>query len=186
MRTKALLLVLGCIATLSLGACQSHAGAAAFVAGHRISTASLDRFVATDNASVAASVRSEALQQLIRQQLFDDLLRKHGGVPGDSGLTRFASQVLPSGTTVDAFAQAVRAAGLSASFVPLYMRNGESALVLDSRKVGLAAVCNTSVSVSPQYGAWDRSKLSLVNGVTTADFLTGGAVAAPKGCSPSG
>jgi hypothetical protein len=195
---KAKLVALACAITVTapvLIGCQSRAGAAAVVASHRISATSLDGYVATADTSQAAFVRSQALEQLIRTQLFTDLLRKHGGVPSSGQLAGYHDEILPTnlreneivGAQADKIiTDALEKSGFAASFVPVYLRAAELADAVDKRGVGLQEACGTKVSVNPRYGAWDWSSLKILTGVTQSNFLTAGPPAAPTGCKVGG
>ena len=182
MRIRVFVLAL-CVAALGLTGCQSRAGAAAVVDGHRIATQTLDRYVSTRDTSRIAGLRASALQQLIRSRMFVDLLTSNGGAPTQSELDSYRTQALPDGIDPAAFDQEARRQGLSSAFTPLVIHNGELVQLIDARNIALKKICTISVSVSPRYGAWDRSKLVVNGAVTQADFLTGAAAPAAAGCT---
>lgn len=181
------------VAALVLAGCQAKAGAAAVVAGQRIQTKSLNRFVGTATPTQAATVRTEALEYLVRTQLFSTLLARHGGVPSDSQLNANHDKVLPSalngltGSAADtAFVNGLKPSGFAPAFVPMYLRSQELAYELGVRKVNGEELCGEKVSINPRYGAWDWSVSGIKSGVTQANFLTSGTPRAPTGCKLGG
>ena len=115
---------LALVGVLLVSGCDERSGAAAFAADDRITVDSLNQYVATSDADKAATVRSEALQYLIRTSLFEELLRRHGGVPSDSELSELHDQALPdalknanlTGAADRAFATALAPNGFAPSF----------------------------------------------------------------------
>jgi hypothetical protein len=186
---------LALVGVLVLSGCKEKAGAAAFAAGDRISVDSLNQYVATSDAAKAATVRSEALQYLIRTSLFEELLRRHGGVPSDAELNALHDQALPdalknanlSGSAADrAFATALAPNGYAPSFVPLYLRAQEMALELGTRKVKSDELCHLRVSLNPRFGAWDWSTVGIKSDQAQSDFLVSGPPLGSTECHISG
>jgi hypothetical protein len=186
---------LALVGVLVLSGCNEKSGAAAFAADDRISVDSLNQYVATSNADKAATVRSDALQYLIRTSLFEELLRRHGGVPSDSELSELHDQVLPdalksanlTGSAADrAFAAALAPNGFAPSFVPLYLRSQEMALELGARKVKSEELCRLRLSLNPRFGAWDWSTVGIKTDQAQSDFLVSGPPLGSTECHISG
>jgi hypothetical protein len=183
------------VGVLLLSGCNEKAGAAAFAADDRISVDSLSQYVATSDAAKATTVRSEALRYLIRTSLFEELLRRHGGVPSDSELSGLHDQALPdalknanlTGSAADrAFADALAPNGYAPSFVPLYLRSQELALELGTRKVKSDELCRLRVSLNPRFGAWDWSTVGIKADQAQSDFLVSGPPLGSTECHISG
>lgn len=183
------------VGVLLLSGCNEKSGAAAFAADDRISVDSLNQYVATSDADKAATVRAEALQYLIRTSLFEELLRRHGGVPSEAELSALHDQALPdalknanlTGAAADrAFATALAPNGFAPSFVPLYMRSQELALELGTRKVKSEELCRLQVSLNPRFGAWDWSTVGIKTDQAQSDFLVSGPPLGSTECHLSG
>jgi hypothetical protein len=183
------------LGVLVLSGCKEKAGAAAFAAADRISVDSLSQYVATSDAAKATTVRSEALQFRIRTSLFEELLRRHGGVPSDAELSALHDEALPdalknanlSGSAADrAFAVALAPNGYAPSFVPLYMRSQEMALELGTRRVKSDELCRLRVSLNPRFGAWDWSTVGIKADRAQSDFLVSGPALGSTECHISG
>lgn len=186
---------LALVGVLLLSGCNEKSGAAAFAADDRISVDSLNQYVATSDADKAATVRSEALQYLIRTSLFEELLRRHGGVPSDAELSELHDQALPdalknanlTGSAADrAFATALAPNGFAPSFVPLYLRSQEMALELGTRKVKSEELCGLRLSLNPRFGAWDWSTIGIKTDQAQSDFLVSGPALGSTECHLSG
>ena len=183
------------VGVLVLSGCNQKSGAAAFAAGDRISVDSLNQYVATSDADKAATVRSEALQYLIRTSLFEELLRRHGGIPSESELSARHDEALPdalknenlTGAAADrAFVAALAPMGYAPSFVTLYMRSQEMALELATRKVKSDELCKLQVSLNPRFGAWDWSTVGIKTDAAQSDFLVSGPPVGSTACHISG
>jgi len=183
------------VGVLALAGCNEKAGAAAFAVDDRISVDSLNQYVATSDADKATTVRSEALQYLIRTSLFEELLRRHGGVPSDSELSELHDEALPDalknanliGAAADrAFAVALAPNGYAPSFVPLYLRAQEMAVELGTRKVNSDELCRLRVSLNPRFGAWDWSTVGIKSDQAQSDFLVSGPPLGSTECHISG
>jgi hypothetical protein len=186
---------LALVGVFMLSGCNEKPGAAAFAANDRIPVDSLTQYVATSDAAKAAMVRSEALQYLIRTSLFEELLRRHGGVPSDSELSALHDQALPdalknanvSGSEADReFTAALAPSGYAPSFVPLYLRSQEMALELGTRKVKSEELCHLRVSLNPRFGAWDWSTVGIKSDQAQSDFLVSGPPLGSTECHISG
>lgn len=175
------------LATLGLTGCQSKVGEAAVVGGHRISDNDVSGYVSkagADPSAVAAvkaqngkvEPRTQALTQLIQEQLFTATLAKHGGVPSDAQLAaihdKAISAILGSsagtGRVYDAaVGQRVRALGFTPAFATLVVRTLELEYTLATRLSSpgglLSAIqkAGISVTVSRRYGRWVPSKLTI-------------------------
>jgi hypothetical protein len=192
-RRAALALLAG--AVLAVSGCQSKAGAAAVVAGHRISVKSLDGYVTTSNPTQASLVRTQALQYLVRSELFAAVLRNHGGEPTDAQLAALHDEALPetlkdeklTGSVADrAFVTGIADDGFAATFVPLFMRSQEMAVELSNRNVSGKELCRVPVSINPRYGAWDWSTTGVRTGATQSNFLVSGPPVASLRCTIGG
>lgn len=164
-------LALGC---LGLAGCDSKAGTAAVVDGHRISEKELSRYVQAgakpiqggDGSSTPA--KNIVLQYLVRNQVIPLLLTAAGATVTDAELEAGKAKVLAGTTEADLTSQ-VTAAGLSARFEPVLVRNRELLDVLNAKLTtakqfndALAKV-KDKVSISPRYGSWDAARLALLN-----------------------
>lgn len=174
------LAVLPVVALLGLGlsGCQSKAGAAAVVDGHKISESSVGRSVPT-TAKQPDQARRFVLNYLIQQRLFTVALNGHGGAPTDAELRANHDTAVSSllqqqlaGTAGDsALKTAVGTIGVSPSFAPVVLDAFERELVLAKRLnvtsvAGIATEVSRQqlrVSVSPRFGGWDPKALGVVN-----------------------
>ncbi|HEY2043927.1 MAG TPA: hypothetical protein VGH11_14710 [Jatrophihabitans sp.] len=179
MRFRALaVLPVAAMAILSVTGCESKVGAAAVVNGHRIAETDVTKLV-NSNASNPGQARSYALNYLILDNVFSTALKRNGGLPSDNELASYHDLVLatllPSqtgATTTDKDLQnAVGTLGLKASFATLLVRGSELEQAL-AKKVGATAAAallqeltkeHISVSVSPRFGHWDATTMSLTD-----------------------
>jgi hypothetical protein len=164
-------LALGC---LGLAGCDSKAGTAAVVDGHRISEKELSRYVPAgaqpiqggDGSSTPA--KNLVLQYLVRNQVIPLLLAAAGAPVTDAQLEAGKAKVL-AGSSEAELTKQVTAAGLSARFEPVVVRNRELLDVVNAKLTtakqfndALAKV-KDKVSISPRYGSWDAAHLALLN-----------------------
>jgi hypothetical protein len=189
------------LAVTGLSACRSKVGAAAVVAGKRISESDVQSYLtstgptkaALDRAKQAGQTlvpRSLAANTLVQQKVFEQALaRTAGGVPPADALNalhdKAASTLLgttEAGAVLDKdIASSLEAEGLQAKFLPLFIRQIELEYALIERvKATTAAELakaiadqHVNVSVNPRYGAWDAStfQLSTTPNAGLPDFL---------------
>jgi hypothetical protein len=181
------------LAGLALGvggltACDSKVGQAAIVDGHRISESDLGDYVtpAGASASVLAAASSanqhvypktEVVQLLVQQRLFERALAKNGGVPSEGELAKLHDQAASTflGTQLagkqldDYLAKQQGSYGYSARYAKLLLRTVEleGALAVKIRARSLAELSaavnklHLRVQVNPRYGKWSPKTLSL-------------------------
>lgn len=198
----AAVLVLG-----ALSACDSKVGQAAIVGGHRISESDLSGFVtsAGPSAKVLSAAKAagqgvypktEVIQVLIQQQLFERTLAKNGGVPSAGELAtlhdRAAATFLGTqltGTKLDDYLQTTQSSyGYAGKYARTLLRTVEleAALAVAVKASSLADVSKAvnklqlDVSVNPRYGKWQPTTLTLGGPSSSVpDFLQlGGASSA--------
>lgn len=178
-----------------LTACQSHVGAAAYVGSTRISESSVGQLVTRDattsvdqTSGATDSPKSEALTSLILTDLVNRVLQARKIQPTaaqlDTARTAALQQIgIPSLTALEA---AATPAGFSKSYASVYLDELarisilESALKdTDGSQVAKAiSALHIKVSVSPRYGDWDLSALSVSSGPSVPSFLTVSSTAA--------
>ena len=165
-------LTLGC---LGLTACDSKAGTAAVVNGHRITEKELSRYVPanaqpipTGDGSTSTPAKNFVLQYLIRNEVFPLLLATTGTTVTEAQLQAGKAEAL-GGVTEAELTKQITQAGLSARFEPVLLRNREllnivrAKLTTDKQVTEALAKIKDKVSVSPRYGGWDLNSLSVVN-----------------------
>ncbi|PZS20423.1 MAG: hypothetical protein DLM57_01580 [Pseudonocardiales bacterium] len=210
MRVRKLSTVLAVTAALAVAAgglagCNTKVGQAAIVDGHRISESDLVSYVSRSGPSpsvlVAASKagrgvypKSQVVEILVQQQLFEAALAKNGGVPGSGELAtlhdRAAAMFLGTqltGAQLDSvLAASLNSSGFAAKFARTLLRTVEleTALVVKTKAQSLAQLTGTldklhlAVQVNPRYGKWDPKTLSLGGpDANVPDFLKLGGVA---------
>jgi hypothetical protein len=176
------------LAVGGLTACDSKVGQAAIVDGHRISESDLGGYVtpAGPSPSVLAAAsaasqhvypKTEVVQLLVQQEIFERVLAKHGGVPSEGSLATLHDQAASTflgtqltGAQLDTYlAKQQGAYGYSAKYAHLLLRTVEleGALAVKLRAQSLADLTaavrkqHISVQVNPRYGKWTPSSLSL-------------------------
>lgn len=175
------------LAATGLTACTSKIGQAAVVGTDRISTKTVDTFVNPAGPTAAATAQQQGtptpprvfvLETLIQRDLFRAALAATpGGVPSDEQLRavhdQVASQVTQGqvvGADFDkAYTSQLVALGYRASLAPVLIEVGELEYVLAKngnvttlpQLLALIGRAHRSVSVSPRYGSWDASQLTL-------------------------
>lgn len=190
-------LTVAALAVLCVGvatACQPHAGAAAFVDGHRVSDSQVTRYVrpnATPIGSDAPSQKSIVLQTLVIGQLLSRAIEQNGGPARDEELAAARAELLPDGTDTDIKSFLVRN-GFTASFEPVYLRGKVLLTVLaarvhagqdGTRLIAALARLHPRVSVSARYGEWDAANFLISTGPRAAmpSFLVAPGVPAGEG-----
>jgi len=164
-------LALGC---LGLAGCDSKAGTAAVVDGHRITEKELSRYVPAGAKAIPAGdgsstpAKNLVLQYLVRNQVLPLVLAAAGAPVTEAELEASKAKVLGSSTEA-ALTKQITAAGLSARFEPVVVRNQELLNVFNAKLTtqkqlndALAKV-KDKVSISPRYGSWDAAHLALLN-----------------------
>lgn len=163
-------LVLGC---LGLVGCDSKAGTAAVVDGHRITEQELSRYVPPNAQPIpgqngaSTPAKNFVLQFLVRNEVFPLLLAASGSPVTEAQLAAGRAQAL-QGTTEQELTQQIVASGLSERFQPVVLRNRQLIAVLQTRLTtdkqindALAKIKDKKVSINPRYGSWDLGSLSL-------------------------
>ncbi|HEV2887113.1 MAG TPA: hypothetical protein VGX49_09410 [Jatrophihabitans sp.] len=164
-------LLLSC---LGLVACDTKAGTAAVVDGHRISEKELSRYVPANAQPIPAGdgsstpAKNFVLQYLVRNQVFPMLLAAAGGSVTEAQLEAGKAEALAGGTEAE-LTQQITQAGLSARFEPVLLRNREllsvvrAKLTTDKQVDDALAKIKDKVSINPRYGSWDPQSLSVLN-----------------------
>ncbi len=186
--TRILLLLTALLAVVGLTGCQTKSGAAAVVDGQRISESSIAKNL-VGSGDGTTNARTFVLTYVIKERLFAAYLASTGKVPTDAELAAVhddaVNQVLSSslgtGAAADKLIDTVLAKeGIAVGFRSTVVRSAElEELVIkavyktsaaqfygDVNKAGI------KVSVSPRYGSWDQSTLTLQDAATPS-FLTG-------------
>jgi len=174
LRSLAVLPVLA-LSCLGLVACDSKAGTAAVVDGHRITEKELSRYVPasaqpipTGDGSTSTPAKNFVLQYLVRNRVFPMLLAATGTSMSEADLEKGKAEALGGGTEADLTRQ-ITQAGLSARFEPVLLRNREllnvvrAKLTTDKQVADALAKVKDKVSISPRYGSWDLNSLSVLN-----------------------
>jgi hypothetical protein len=203
------------LAAGGLTACDSKVGQAAIVDGHRISESDLGVYVtpAGPSPSVLAAAsaasqhvypKTEVVQLLVQQQIFERALAKHGGVPSEGELAKLHDQAASTflgtqltGAQLDRYlAKQQGSYGYSSKYAQLLLRTVEleGALAVKVRARSLAdltaavAKLHLTVQVNPRYGKWTPSTLSLGSPDSNVpDFLKlKGASSAPPSSPAAG
>jgi hypothetical protein len=173
MKIRALaLLPVVAAAGIGLSACDSKVGTAAVVSGEKISERTLNDYVTPNAAPIQGSdgssipARQFVLAALVRSVVFQRLLSVTGPEPSAADLTAAKAKVLQGGTEAQ-LSHSITTSGLNASFTAEYLRQLEFLTILQTRVTNdaeLAAAqkkAAVAVSISPRYGSWDATKLSV-------------------------
>jgi hypothetical protein len=198
---------LAVLAVTGLTACQTKAGAAAVVDGHRIDQSDVNKYVdegftaptPTGTAQAQEPARVIVLNTLIESRLMTALLaRSLGGVPSEADLNKlhdeaFAVQLnlqQPGAQADQALDSALTKSGLKASFGDVFVRGLElKQAVIDKTKAQRQSdIANAlkklgiPVSVNARYGSWSADSGSLVD--VKPDYLTLGTPTPSSAPSP--
>jgi hypothetical protein len=199
------------LAVGGLTGCDSKVGQAAIVGGHRISESDLGAYVtpAGPSPSVIAAAsaakqhvypKTEVVQLLVQQQIFQRVLAKHGGVPSAGELAQLHDQAASTflgtqltGAQLDSFlAKQQGSYGYSSKYAHLLLRTVEleAALAVKLKARSLADLTKAvdkqhlTVQVNPRYGKWTPSTLSLGSpAANVPNFLKLQGVSAPASSS---
>lgn len=187
--------VVAALALAVLSACSTHAGAAAFVDGQRITQSDVNRYIVVGFTMPSATTgatqeppRVFVLDSMVRSRVMERLFEKSlGGVPTDSQLAALHDQALAtvfgiqaSGADADtAVRQVLAQHGVQDSFLPVFNRDAELLMAviekINARQlsdIGNAVKkADISVTMSARYGAWSTENVS-ISGPATPDFLT--------------
>ena len=174
LRSVAVLSVLA-LSGLGLTGCDSKAGTAAVVDGHRITEKELSRYVPASAKPIQSSggagdipAKNFVLQFLVRNQVFPLLLAAVGTTVTDAQLDASKGSIL-QGQSEQALTDQITQAGLSARFEPVLMRNRELLTLVQAKLTTQKQVSDAlakvkdKVSISPRYGSWDLASLTLIN-----------------------
>jgi hypothetical protein len=166
------LLPVAAAAVLSTSGCDTKAGTAAVVNGHKISESDLNSYLTLNakkigDPTTGTPPRTFVLKTLILDEILPSLLAQtKGGAVTDDELRSASADALQGGTEAD-LTDIVTKQGLTAKFEPLYLRFLKYGVVLNTRVSSEAEfndalkAANVAVSVNPRYGSWDPSTLSL-------------------------
>ncbi len=163
------------LGSLGLVGCDSKAGTAAVVNGHRISEKELSRYLPANARPIQSSDGSNStpakkfvLQYLVRNQMFPLVLAAAGAPVTEAQLQASKASVLGGTTEAELTKQLVQA-GLTERFEPVLLRNNEMLSLLRAKLTtqkqvddALAKV-KDKVSINPRYGSWDLASLSVVD-----------------------
>lgn len=199
------------VATAALAGCHTNVGVAATVGNHRITESEVNDYLTPKGVdpSVAANARSQGqtvsprtqvLQYLIQEQVFEQTLASFGSVPSAGRLAAThddaASTLLQTQLAGAALDKAVRTglptSGISASFTSTFLRVQELEYAIITAKrlqqlpqlIALIRKAHVHVSVSARYGTWDPAHLALNATVPVPTYLKiqpGAAGATPAG-----
>jgi hypothetical protein len=171
-RTLVMLPVLA-VAGIGLTACDSKAGSAAVVNGSKISETTVNNYLTANAQAVTSSdgsstpARQFVLTVITRNAVFKRLLAAAGGAPSDQDLAKAKATALT--VSDDELAANVTKSGFSANFTNEYILQVELQQIAGTRFSSAAALSsaitksNLNVTISPRYGAWDASTLSVVS-----------------------
>ncbi|MDQ2750143.1 MAG: hypothetical protein M3Y44_11570 [Actinomycetota bacterium] len=218
MRVRKLTAVVGLTAAtaLAMGAlsgCDSKVGQAAIVGDQRISESDLGKYLSPQgaNASVLAAAskagqtvtpKTEVVQILVQQELFQRALAKNGGVPTKGELATLHDQAAATflgatqkGADLDSFLKGAQGNyGYGAAYAAQLLRTVEleAALAVKIKAQSLADLTaavdklKLKVEVNPRYGKWDAKTLTLGGPSSNIpDFLKLDGVSAAPSAAPS-
>jgi hypothetical protein len=167
------LVVLPLVAVLGFGlaGCDSKAGSAATVNGHKISESKLTGYLTSQVKPIPLSsgevpARTFVLRTLIGNEVLPGFLAENGGQVTEEQVATAKSAVL-AGRSEQAIVDQITGVGLSAKFAQVYLRSAELGSVLQSRFSSQAQFdaavkkFHPAVSVNRRYGGWDASSLSV-------------------------
>jgi hypothetical protein len=173
LRSLALLPVLA-LSCLGLVACDSKAGTAAIVNGHKITEKELSRYVPasappipTGDGSTSTPAKTFVLQYLVRNEVFPLLLAAAGGSVTEAQLQAGKAEAL-GGSTEAELTRQITQAGLSERFEPVLLRNRQllnvvrAKLSTDKQVADALVKIKDKVSINPRYGSWDLNSLSVL------------------------
>jgi hypothetical protein len=182
-RSLALLPALA-IVCLGAAACDSKAGTAASVGTARVSETQLNNYLTpnaqpiTDSQGGSTPARSFVLQTILRNEVLPKVLAATGGTPSETEVAQ-ARVVAMQGNSDAAYTSKITDLGLSARFEPVFTRSLALVNLLTARLTSQAQLdaalqkAHADVSVSPRYGAWNQSGLSItdMSGKQVPSFL---------------
>jgi hypothetical protein len=162
------------LALCGLAACETKAGAAAFVGGTRISDSDVNGYLTVQSTPYAGGQGQEVrprivvLETLVQQQLLEHALAAAGGPASQAELDQVHDSILQGATEEQLTAQITKS-NFTASFEPVYLRTQELFAVYGQRTHATSAAAvitsvnkhDIGVQVSPRYGAWDSAQFSL-------------------------
>jgi len=179
---------------IGLSGCRTKVGSAAFVGGDRITDGDVGKYLTVKSTPYSnqrgneVRPRSLVLGVLIQEQLFEKALAANGVAATDAELDKVKDDVL-RGVSEEQLTSEITKSNFTGSFEPLYLRSQEL-FVLFGQRAGarsaedVVAALNKvgiRVQVSPRYGTWNGSHLSLENGLDPglSSVLTLESTAAP-------
>lgn len=162
------------LACVGLTGCDSKAGTAAVVGGHKISESDLSSYLHPDAPPVQSSdgsssiaAKTFALQYLVQNEVFPALLAANGSPVTAADLATARSRVL-QGSDEQVLVAQITKSGFTSKFEPIVLRNHELLTILQAklttneRATAAIAKLKEGISISPRYGSWDAQSLSLV------------------------
>lgn len=162
------------LACVGLTGCDSKAGTAAVVGGHKISESDLSSYLHPDappvqssNGSSSIAAKTFALQYLVQNEVFPALLAANGSPVTAADLATAKSSVL-HGSDEQVLVDQITKSGFTSKFEPIVLRNHELLTILQAKlttnEQATAAIAKLKegISISPRYGSWDAQSLSLV------------------------
>jgi hypothetical protein len=190
-------LVIAAVAVAGLSGCRTNVGTAATVNGSKISESDVGKYITAEGVdpSLAAqangqvkSPRSQVLEFLIQQRVFERTLDTIGGVPSDTALSAshdeaasVLSQTQLSGAAFDTeIGRELVRAGVKSDFLRVFLRVQELEYAIIKRRsltqlselLTLIRKAGVTVSVSPRYGKWDANTLSLDGKPAVPSYLS--------------
>lgn len=179
LRTLAALAALA-VAGLGLTGCDSKAGTAAVVNGHRITETQLSDYLAPNAQPITVSdgaggsfgvpARVFVLQYLIRNQVFPLLLSGTGSSISDEQLSADRAAAIGTLAGDEATLQKqIATAGLKPRFEEVMLRQQEltdlvgKKLTTQQQLTDAIAKIKDTVSINPRFGSWNESSLQIID-----------------------
>ncbi|PZS31378.1 MAG: hypothetical protein DLM58_11930 [Pseudonocardiales bacterium] len=213
MRVRKSTAAVGLIAALALvmgglSGCDSKVGQAAIVGGHRISESDLSKYLtptgpspsvlaAASKANQGVYPKTEVIQILVQQKLFELTLAKNGGVPTDGELASLHDQAAATflgtqlkGAAFDSYLKSVEGNyGYGSQYAQALLRTIEleAALVVKIKAQSIQDVAaavnklNITVQINPRYGKWSPENLSIgAPSATLPSFIKISGISSPS------
>lgn len=167
-----MVVALAALAVVSTSGCDTKAGIAAVANGHKITESELNKYLTPKATKIpdpatGTPARTFVLNLLIFNAVMPDFLaHTKGGAVSQDALQAATLEAL-NGDTEANLTAAITKLGLKASFEPVYLQFSRLRTILNSRiesQEDFDAALKTAtvdVSVSPRYGSFDRSTLTL-------------------------
>jgi hypothetical protein len=188
------------LAVAGLSGCNSKAGAAAVVDGHRITNSDVSKYLkpeakpyaATDGSNVTINPKTYVLQTLIDDRLLDRAALAHGGPISEADMNAAKTAFL-QGSAVSDVQKFYAKYGYTNSFATVLVHEQSLLQVLAQRVkatssgneiIGALDALKAKVSVSSRYGAWDKKTYAVSSGAKDGvpGFIT---LPAPSAVAPA-